>query len=210
MASTSADPQKRLSDFLKDQQEPFILEVYLLERGYSKRRNCTQHHDDSGKVTLKRSASSASNKLTTTSRKILLPFSKVLKAGFKKLANFHSESEKTRNSENRNEDVNVPDPRTGRVIGQAAPEKEPGSSASSSTVFNSCSEVDEEETSISPYREPPSFSSDPCQSWNVCSAIEDRYELKFLLAASLPLFFFFYLQRWHEGLLAKLKNQTES
>ncbi|MED6217075.1 hypothetical protein PIB30_014277 [Stylosanthes scabra] len=34
MASSTTKPQKRLRDFLTEQQEPFILEVYLLERQY--------------------------------------------------------------------------------------------------------------------------------------------------------------------------------
>ncbi|MED6197707.1 hypothetical protein PIB30_059194 [Stylosanthes scabra] len=34
MASSTTKPQKRLRDFLTEQQEPFMLEVYLLERQY--------------------------------------------------------------------------------------------------------------------------------------------------------------------------------
>ncbi|KAI4337079.1 hypothetical protein L6164_015534 [Bauhinia variegata] len=137
--TVSDKPQKRLAEFLKEQQEPFILEVYLLERGYSKKWSLIPDRDNSGQ-NLERSASCGLIK----KRKTLQQFSKVLTAVYKKLA-FQKESRTSSEAERRNEDETVPE--TGRVS-QIVLETERFSSASSSTVFNSCSEIEEEETWI--------------------------------------------------------------
>ncbi|XP_020236130.1 uncharacterized protein LOC109815744 isoform X1 [Cajanus cajan] len=74
MASATPKPQKRLTDFLKEQQEPFILELFLPERGYSKRWS------------LNGDSETASKK-----KRALLPFYQLLKALYNKLA-IHKET----------------------------------------------------------------------------------------------------------------------
>ncbi|KAL1344939.1 hypothetical protein HN51_018735 [Arachis hypogaea] len=98
-----ASAEKRLAEFLNEKQEPFILELYLLERGYSKR---------------------LTSKSTSLSKrkKSVFPFSKLLTALHKKLA-FHNQKF------------------------CAAANSDRFSTASSSTVFHSCSDFDEDRTS---------------------------------------------------------------
>ncbi|XP_054794682.1 uncharacterized protein LOC129300167 isoform X2 [Prosopis cineraria] len=169
MASTSR-PQKKLSEFLNEEQQPFVLELYLLERGCSRKWNLTQDQGgngfdigDSGK-SLERSASCVLNK----KRKALLSFSEVLTSVYKKLA-AHSETPITRDSDNRDEDA-VSVPQTERAI-QKVVETDRFSSASSSTLFNSCSETGEieEQTWISSHKDQPSFISDTCSASNACN-----------------------------------------
>ncbi|KAK2398699.1 hypothetical protein QL285_048617 [Trifolium repens] len=137
MASPIAKPQKRLGEFLNEQQEPFMLELYLVERGYSKKW-CL--NEDS---------------LKKRKRNILLPFSKVLISIVNKLA-FHSQSITLQNTDNgqrkKHANCNVQ-----------------FSSASSSTMFNSCSNVDEERTSISSHKDHNSFSSHIHQTCKECN-----------------------------------------
>lgn len=109
MASAITKPEKRLGEFLKEQQEPFILDVYLLEKGYSK-------------------------KCTSSKRKPLFPFLKVLAVLHKKLA-FHNQS----SNSNKHTNVGVPHE------DQTVVETDRFSTASSSTMFNSCSDIDDEE-----------------------------------------------------------------
>ncbi|CAJ2675318.1 unnamed protein product [Trifolium pratense] len=121
MASPIAKPQKRLGEFLNEQQEPFMLELYLLERGYS---NKWCLNEDS---------------LKKRKRNVLLPFSKVLISIVNKLA-FHSQSSTLQNRDNgqrkKHANCNVQ-----------------FSSASSFTMFNLCSNVDVERTSISSHKD---------------------------------------------------------
>jgi len=69
MATHLAKPQKRLGEFLNEKQEPFMLELYLLERGYTKSLSLNKKRK----------------------RKVLLPFSKALISIVNKLA-FQSQS----------------------------------------------------------------------------------------------------------------------
>ncbi|XP_028793626.1 uncharacterized protein LOC114761688 [Neltuma alba] len=171
MASTSK-PQKKLSEFLNEEQEPFVLELYLFERGCSRKWNLTQDQGGNGvnigdsARSLERSASCAPNK----KRKALLSFSKVLTSVYKKLP-AHSETPVTRDSDNRDEDA-VSVPETERVDQKVA-ETDRFSSASSSTSFNSCSEIGEveEETWISSHKDKPSFISDTCRASNACNIV---------------------------------------
>ncbi|KAK4277385.1 hypothetical protein QN277_015392 [Acacia crassicarpa] len=168
MASTSR-PQKKLSEFLNEEQEPFVLELFLLERGCSRKWNLAHQDQGGNKVggsgtSLERSTSSVSNK----KRKALLLFSKVLTSVCKKLAT-HRETPETRDSENGDEDI-VSVPQTERVDHKVV-ETERFSSASRSTLFNSCSEIEEigEETWISSHKDQPSFISETCRASNVCN-----------------------------------------
>ncbi|XP_028796095.1 uncharacterized protein LOC114751602 [Neltuma alba] len=139
MASATSIHQRRLREFLKEQQEPFILNNYLSERGCS-RTWCLQ-----------RSANSCLN------INAKLQFSRVLASLCKKLA-LHNESSNVmaERPAARNEDLVV---RETPTIGEIVVETERSSSSSSSTLFYSCSEVDEDESS---------FSSDNFQASNVC------------------------------------------
>ncbi|XP_027368143.1 uncharacterized protein LOC113874120 [Abrus precatorius] len=135
MASSTPKTQKRLLDFLNENQEPFILEAYLSEREYYSKR------------WILRGDSSNSSKKPPTSclnkkKKAHFPFCKVLKALCNKLA-FHRESKNvlTKVNDQRNKHACVPQPNWVNHILQF-------SSASNSTMFNSCSNIDEEGTSI--------------------------------------------------------------
>ncbi|XP_061372031.1 uncharacterized protein LOC133314558 [Gastrolobium bilobum] len=154
MASATAKPQKRLEEFLKEQQEPFILEVYLLERGCSKKWSS---NGDSGK-SLEKSASSGLIKR----RKALLPFSKVVKALHKKLAFHNQSSTLISDTDNRKESVNVSVPYEAGSVDQTVVETDRFSTASSSTLFNSCSDIDEDGTSLSSHKDKHLFSPYTC------------------------------------------------
>lgn len=131
---------KKLQELLQDQQEPFTLELYLLERGYPKnkldpKQSFLCFSPGSSKL-LKRSASSGIKR-----GKNLFPIcSKFLKVAFNKLAsiNLRSKSAKTNDQEivERNQE-NEEDDRF--------------SSASSTTVFDSCSESDTEEVKVNAF-----------------------------------------------------------
>ena len=150
MASTTSIHQRRLREFLMEQQEPFILNKYLSERGCSRTWS------------LQRSANSCLN------MNAMLMMSKVLISLYKKLALQHKESGNfiTERPRVRNEDVVVSETLT---IGEIVLETERLSSfSSSSTQFYSCSEIDEEEIS---------FSSDTFQASIPCSTGMQRYNL---------------------------------
>ncbi|KAJ7966495.1 DUF4378 domain-containing protein [Quillaja saponaria] len=166
MASEPAKPLKKLGELLLEQQEPFILEVYLSERRHSK-RSSTQHtgyeysSESSGNV-LERSVGCDQKE-----RKKGLPkCPKIIKDVYSKLV-FVNENKVSKNSENRNEDLSVLD--TGRNY-QIGMELDRFSSASSTTVYNSCSPSDVEEastTSLQKYH--ASFSADTKQASRVCN-----------------------------------------
>lgn len=145
MASTPPKPLKQLGEFLQEQQEPFILEVYLLERGCLKKRlnsegnfSCCQRNSTKF---LKRSVSCSLNKENNG----IPRWSKLLKAVYKMLDSI-KEDQRAKSSENIKEEYHVT-----AMVGDDKEVKESDrfSSASSTTVFNSCSET-EEEISTSP------------------------------------------------------------
>ncbi|MED6130709.1 hypothetical protein PIB30_003287 [Stylosanthes scabra] len=125
MASSTPKPaEKRLREFLTEKQEPFILDLYLLERGYSSK-----------------TWNSNSNSKKQKRNKSLLPFSKVLTALHKKLA-FHNQKLCAAKTAHHDDD--------------AAVETDRFSTASSSTVFNSCSDFDEDRNSSASQNDKPS------------------------------------------------------
>lgn len=185
VSATSSKPQKKLAEFLKEPQEPFVLQVYLLERRYSRKWSTPQdqeggrghsYGESSKSLQISASSSTSSNK-----RKALIPFTKVLTAVCKRLAS-HNESTVTRDSHNKDEDI-ISVPQTDGVDQnqnhQMVGETDRFSSASSSTVFNSCSEIDEieDETWTSSHKDQPSFVSDTGQDSNVHNIAEERYKL---------------------------------
>ncbi|KAL1353583.1 uncharacterized protein [Arachis hypogaea] len=72
MASSTTKPQKRIRDFLTEQQEPFILEVYLLERQHSSKWWKRFNGDSDG------NKSSNNDEKSRKRKKAMLPFYKVL------------------------------------------------------------------------------------------------------------------------------------
>nr|GMD91369.1 Dentin sialoprotein [Ipomoea batatas] len=118
---------KQLGDFLQEQQEPFTMEGYLHDRGCYPRSNSAQF--------LKGSTTSATKKR----RRSLPSCAKVVGAVFTRIV----QSEANRKFKN------CWSIRNGRAAKgnckQDLAEDDHFSSASSSTVFNSCSEIDAEE-----------------------------------------------------------------
>ncbi|KAL2317862.1 hypothetical protein Fmac_031738 [Flemingia macrophylla] len=142
MASATSKPQKTLADFLHEQQEPFILEVFLSEREYSKRWN------------LNGDSETPTTSSLTKKKKALLSFYQVLKAVYNKLA-IHKE---------RNNNLTiVHDQRNKQHEGALEPTLVNHivqlSSHRSSRMFNSCSDIDEEGTSILSHQDQPLFYS---------------------------------------------------
>lgn len=172
-----AKQRKRLGEFLKERQEPFILELYLLERGYS----------------------------IKPKRDPLFQFSKVLTTLHKKLV-FHNHScIVIRDSDIIDKHVNVSVPNETESSDQTTVETEMSvlnepestdqtidetdfsvpneaessdqtiedterfsfSTATNSTVYLSCSDIDEDGNLLSPQNEKFLFSPNTCHSSNI-------------------------------------------
>nr|KYP39473.1 hypothetical protein KK1_039206 [Cajanus cajan] len=136
MASAKPKPTKRLAEFLKEQQDPFILDLYLLERGYSTKTNGDKKRDP------------------------LFPISKLLTTLHKKLL-FHNRScILIRDSQIINQHVNVSVPHETESTDHTIHDTDrfSFSTATNSTVYLSCSDIDEDGTSLSPQKDKPSFS----------------------------------------------------
>lgn len=172
MASATSKPEKKLAEFLKEQQEPFILELYLLERSPCSKK-C------SSTISLETPATSCFNK----NRKPLFSFFKVLTSIHKKKLGFHTaikDSNTTNTYKHANVGVTVTREVQNVVDQTDVVETERFSTASSSTMFNSCSDIDDEEenrTSFSSYKHNnPLFSSDTCQASSVSNLRIQRYD----------------------------------
>ena len=145
MPSTMSKPGKQLGQLLQEQQEPFILETYLLERGCLK-KNLTSEggfsccHGNSSKL-LKRSASCDLN----MSGKGIPQCSKILRAIFNKLVSI------TGNPKSKlcDHDGGVLSFSEVGSSSQKVAEQDSFSSASTTTVFNSCSASDSENSCAS-------------------------------------------------------------
>ncbi|KAI3465238.1 hypothetical protein Pfo_021901 [Paulownia fortunei] len=128
---------KLLAEFLQEQQEPFALEVYLLERGYS--RGTSLDASSSFRNSAQFLTGSASCGLR--SRRHALPnCSEFVKAVFSRLLLQYNQ--KIKNPENGGRKCTLPDDRESR---QEHADGDKFSSASGTTVFNSCSENDVED-----------------------------------------------------------------
>ncbi|XP_059461205.1 uncharacterized protein LOC132190282 isoform X2 [Corylus avellana] len=134
MASTPPKPSKQLGELLQDQQDPFILEAFLSERGCPKKGSSSKGNS---KRFLKKSVSCCLN----NSRKgFPARCTKILRAVYKKFVSIKDQDQREKISENRNEEEE---------------ESDRFSSASSTTVFVSCSESDKEEISTSLCKDHP-------------------------------------------------------
>ena len=139
--TTTSKPARQLGELLQEQQEPFILEVYLSERGCV-RKNLTSEanfigcHGNSGKFLKKFSSQNQS-------KKGIPHFPKVLKVV---LCNkfFTIKGLRTKNSD---DDGKLSVTEIDRNNQETA-ERDKFSSASSTTVYNSCSDSDIDEPSI--------------------------------------------------------------
>lgn len=120
---------KQLGDFLQEQQEPFILEAYLLERGYS---------SSSVGTCLKRSVSSGLRR----NRKFIPNCSKIVRALFSRILTVTDDHKVSKISEIRGKSVCVSEIDSVKL---EMADDDKFSSASSTTIFNSCSESDGED-----------------------------------------------------------------
>ncbi|CAI8599370.1 unnamed protein product [Vicia faba] len=142
MASPSPKPQKKLSEFLNEQQEPFILQLYLSERSNSSKTFTS--------TSPKNFENPSSSCFLNKKRKPLFPFCKILTRVHKKTLPVIKNSYTTNKHPNFGitHEANNVDDQT-----QIATETDRFSTASSSTVFHSCSDIDDDE------QERTSFSS---------------------------------------------------
>lgn len=143
MAISETKPPKQLRELLQEQQESFTLNIHLLERGYSRKSSNSEHtfsccYGNSSKS----STRSVSCRLNTTKKPQL---SKVLRAVLNQVI---STKKRLRINGSNHEDGKLNVSEKGRN-NQQVPELDKFSSASSATVFNSCSESEVEETSTS-------------------------------------------------------------
>jgi hypothetical protein len=151
MASLTPKPEKKLVEFLKEQQEPFILDLYLLEKSKSWSSSIKN---------------SPSNSVINKKHKPLFPFLKLLltaihhnKKKKKKLATI-KDSNTTNNHANV---VDITQETNNNGDHQTVVETDRFSTASSSTMFYSCSDIDDEEDRTS-------FSLDTtCQACSFCN-----------------------------------------
>ncbi|KAK2660096.1 hypothetical protein Ddye_006629 [Dipteronia dyeriana] len=144
MATTTSKPVKKLGQFLEEQQEPFVLEIYLLEKG------CLKNKKMNSDKSLKRSES-CSSKSNTSKNGIIPQCPKLFKVVYNKLVSINGSSLKIKNNDKRDGEFKVTEEARND---QRVAESDQFSSASSTTVFNSCSESDAEEatTSHQPFR----------------------------------------------------------
>ncbi|KAB2627676.1 hypothetical protein D8674_032471 [Pyrus ussuriensis x Pyrus communis] len=170
MASTPK-PVK-LAELLQEQQEPFVLEVYLFERGYLRKTSST---NSSSRITSRTS----SKKLTRSSSWGNLSCHKVLRSVCNKLGSRHSETTSTKGCENREGKPNggAETRRSSRESGGT----DTFSSASSRTQYDSCSEGEKESKEEAPVslrnkHDASSLAADATQISESCNMKERKIE----------------------------------
>ncbi|OMO50949.1 hypothetical protein CCACVL1_30130 [Corchorus capsularis] len=142
-AISSSKPARQLGELLQEQQDPFILEVYLSERGCTLRKKFNLGADNSGKFLKKSGGNGSQNK---SKKGTVHSFPKVLKVVCNKLftikgsRNYKSSEDGKLGNVCEMEDRNQ----------QESAEPDVFSSASSTTVYNSCSDSDIDESSTFP------------------------------------------------------------
>lgn len=180
--STMAARDKQLRELLQEEQEPFILELYLVERGYLRKSfnggsSFPRCHGDSRK-SVKRSFSSGLKR----SKMGVPQFPKALRSVYDQVISINERLRiKTCNHGDGNVDVTKNKDRQN----QEAVEFERFSSASSSTVFNSCCGSDAEETSTSQLKDHISFTANTSQSLKLCNLLEKEVTKLFFPLACL-------------------------
>lgn len=140
---------KQLGQFLQEQQEPFTLQIYLLERGQFRNKHlisdgdfrCCSTNSTTYKF-LKRSASCGAKKR----KKVIPNCSKIVKSMLNKLVTF-SHNQKIKNLVNDQVHNNSTNNNTNIIV-----DDDKISSASNTTVFNSCydsSDAEEADNNLS-------------------------------------------------------------
>ncbi|KAK8642649.1 hypothetical protein V6N13_011986 [Hibiscus sabdariffa] len=160
-ASRASKPGRQLGELLKEQQEPFVLEVYLSERGFVKKNliqgvhfNFSCCHDNSAKFLNKSGSQNHSKKGSPQ-------FPKVHKAiqrnNFFKIKGF-----RTKNSDGKLSVTEID------INNHETAEAETFSSASSATMYNSCSDSDIDE--------PPMFADTSMSNRNLHDEREKKIQ----------------------------------
>ncbi|KAF2309610.1 hypothetical protein GH714_004270 [Hevea brasiliensis] len=173
---TATDPKipvKQLRELLQEQQEPFILELCLVERGYL--RNSFNAGSSSSfpccHGNSRKSLKSSFSFGLKRTKKGITYCPKVLRSAYNQVISFN-ERLRTKVSNHRDGDVDVTEKKDRNK--QEAVEIDRFSSASSSTVFNSCCGSDAEETSTSQQKDHISFTTNTSQSFKLCKLIEQE------------------------------------
>ncbi|KAJ9166367.1 hypothetical protein P3X46_021137 [Hevea brasiliensis] len=173
---TATDPKipvKQLRELLQEQQEPFILELCLVERGYL--RNSFNAGSSSSfpccHGNSRKSLKSSFSFGLKRTKKGITYCPKVLRSAYNQVISFN-ERLRTKVSNHRDGDVDVTEKKDRNK--QEAVEIDRFSSASSSTVFNSCCGSDAEETSTSQQKDHISFTTNTSQSFKRCKLIEQE------------------------------------
>jgi len=139
MAITETKPVKQLRDLLQEQQEPFILNIYLLERGYSRKSSDSESSSRFCHVNSKSQNRSVRRGLNI-SKRVNPQGSKVLRAVLKQVISI-KQMLRISSSDHRGGKLKVNE--KGRSNQQVA-ESDIFSTASSTTVFNSISKSEVE------------------------------------------------------------------
>ncbi|PRQ27875.1 hypothetical protein RchiOBHm_Chr6g0309981 [Rosa chinensis] len=137
MASTTTKPVKQLGELLQEQQEPFVLDVYLFERGCLRKSLSSSNSINSSK-SLKRSSSCGPIK----SKKGTPSFSKILRSVYNKLVSKNGGSRtKSSGEEEGKFDANTEITLPSDCLGDL----DEFSSSSSRTRYESCCDSDKDE-----------------------------------------------------------------
>lgn len=169
MASIIQKPVKQLAELLQEQQEPFVLEVYLFERGYLRKSLSSNREGGSSFCkTFNRSSSWGLSK----SKKGALSCSRVLRSVYNKLVSRNS-GPSNKSSENKEAELNA-DTKMRRK-NQEIVDSDRFSSASSRTQYDSCSEDEKDEASVSLQNDhKASLVADTSQVSKPCNMIKER------------------------------------
>ncbi|XP_030528719.1 uncharacterized protein LOC115739646 [Rhodamnia argentea] len=142
------DKEKQLGELLQEEQEPFVLEVYLSERWYANRSESLRRSSSGGRP--------------PTSRKSIVRLSKLLRTLYNKVASFNEKHRLKKGG--RGEETGV----AGHTTKQEAAEASRYSLSSDVTTYFCCSESDKEENPTSSESKHASF--DPIRLQNLNNA----------------------------------------
>ncbi|KAG6784424.1 hypothetical protein POTOM_010117 [Populus tomentosa] len=133
MAVTETKPVKKLRELLQEQQEPFILNIYLLERGYSRKSSDSECSSRFCHVNSRKSLKQSVGRQLNISKRVNPQGSKVLRAVLKQVVSI-KQMLRINSSDHRGRKLMVNEKGTSN---QQVAESDIFSTASSTTVFNS-------------------------------------------------------------------------
>ena len=164
MASTMTKPERhqQLGELLQQGQEPFVLEIYLIERGYLRKSLSTR-------IESSRFGCCNGNLNKLISTKGIPSCSKIVKA----ILNKFGHSSETRNTK-KEAKFSVTETRRN---GQEVAERERFSSASSTTVFNLCTESEKAETPSSSNKHYDSAISDTLEGLRLSNMTDEEVRI---------------------------------